>query len=41
MSDNIDMKLGPVTKLDNTNKNNVKYFDNDVISANLTLFVIF
>ena len=32
-SDDIDMKLGPVTKLDKKNKTLSKKFDNDVMSA--------
>ena len=32
-SDAIDMKLGPVTKLDKKNKTLSKKFDNDVMSA--------
>ena len=35
------MKLGPVTKLDKRNKTRSKYFDDDVISANFDLIVIF
>ena len=40
-SDDIDMKLGPVTKLDKRNKTTSKKFDDDVISANWDLIVIF
>ena len=35
------MKLGPVTKLDNRKKNNVKKLDDDVMSANFDVIVIF
>ena len=35
------MKLGPVTKLDKRNKTTSKKFDDDVISANWDLIVIF
>ena len=35
------MKLGPVTKLDKKNKTTSKKFDNDVVSANCDVIVIF
>ena len=35
------MKLGPVTKLDNRNKTASKNFDNDVMSLNCDVIVIF
>ena len=40
-SDDIDMKLGPVTKLDKGNKTMSKKFDDDVMSANCDIIVIF
>ena len=40
-SDDIDMKLGPVTKLDKRYKTTSKKFDNDVISANSDINDIF
>ena len=40
-SNDIDMKLGPVTKLDKRNKVTLKKFDDDVISANSDVIVIF
>ena len=40
-SDDIDMKLGPVTKLDKRNKITSKKFDDDVMSANSDVIVIF
>ena len=40
-SDDIDMKLRPVTKLDNRNKTTSKTFDNNVMSANCDVIVIF
>ena len=40
-TDNIDMKLGPVTKLDKGNKAMSKIFDDDVISTNCDVIVIF
>ena len=40
-SDNIDMKLGPVTKFNKRNKTLSKTFDDDVISANCDVIVIF
>ena len=40
-SDDIDMKLGPVTKLDKRNKTTSKKFDVDVMSANYDVIVIF
>ena len=33
-SDDIDMKLGPVTKIDNTNKTTSKIIDVDAMSEN-------
>ena len=39
-SDDNDMKLGPVTKFDKRNKTSKK-FDNDIVSANCDLIVIF
>ena len=36
-----DMKLGPVTKLDNRNKSTSKQFSDDVISVNCDVIVIF
>ena len=35
------MKLGPVTKLDKRNKTKAKKFDDDLISANCDVIVIF
>ena len=35
------MKLGPVTKLDKRNKITSKRFDNDVVSTNCDVIVIF
>ena len=35
------MKLGPVTKLDKRNKETLKKIDDDVISANCDVIVIF
>ena len=40
-SDDIDMKLGPVTKLDKRNKITSKKFDDDVMSENCDVIVIF
>ena len=40
-SDNIDMKLGPVTKLDKRNKTTSKKIDVDVMSENYDVIVIF
>ena len=40
-SDDIDMKPGPVTKLDKRNKVTSKKFDDDVMSANCDVIVIF
>ena len=40
-SDDIDMKLGAVTKLDKKNKTRLKNFGDDVMSANYYVFVIF
>ena len=40
-SGDIDMKLGPVTKLDKTNKTALKNFDDDVMSGNCDVIVIF
>ena len=40
-SDDIDMKLGPVTKLDKRNKITSKKIDNDVMLANCDVIVIF
>ena len=39
-SDDIDMKLGPVTKLDKRNKTTSKKFDDDVMSANIDVIAI-
>ena len=39
--DNIDMKLGPVTKLDNKNKIMLKKIDDDVMLANFEIIEIF
>ena len=39
--DDIDIKLGPVTKLDKRNKTTSKKYDEDVMSANLDVIVIF
>ena len=38
--DDIDIKLGPVTKLDKRNKATSKKFDDDVISENYDVIVI-
>ena len=40
-SDDIDMKLGLVTKLDKRHKATLKKFDNDVMSENCNVIVIF
>ena len=40
-SDDIDMKLGPVTKLDKRNKKISKRFDDDIMSTNCDVNVIF
>ena len=40
-SDNIDMKLGPVSTFNKRNKTLAKTFDDDVISANCDVIVIF
>ena len=40
-SDDIDMKLGPVTKLDKRNKTTSKKFDDDVMLENCDVIVIF
>ena len=40
-SDDIDMNLGPVTKLDKKNKKTSKKFDDDVMSENCGVIVIF
>ena len=40
-SDDIDMKLGPVTKHDNRNKTSLRKFDSDVISGNCDVIVYF
>ena len=40
-SNDIDMKLGPVTKLDKKNKTTSKKSDNNVMSANCVAIVIF
>ena len=40
-SDNIDMKLGPVTKLDKRNKTTSKKSDNDVMSKHCDIIAIF
>ena len=40
-SDDIDMKFGPVTKLDKRNKATSKIFDDDAMSANCDVIVIF
>ena len=40
-SDDIDMKLGPVTKLDKRNKTTSKKFDVDVMLENCDVIVIF
>ena len=40
-SDDIDMKLGPVTKPDKKSKTRPKKFDDDVISENCDVIVIF
>ena len=39
--DDIDMKLGPVPKLDKRNKTTSKKFDDDVIPENYDVIVIF
>ena len=38
---NIDLKLGPVIKLDKRNKATSKKFDDDVMSANYDVVVFF
>ena len=40
-NDDIDMKLGPVTKLNKRNKTMSKKFDDDVMSENCDVIVIF
>ena len=40
-SDDVDMKLGPVTKIYKRNKTTSKYFDNDVMLENCDVSVIF
>ena len=40
-SDDIDMKFGPVTKLFKRNKRTSKFFDDDVMSKNCDVIVIF
>ena len=40
-SDEFDMKPGPVTKLDKRNKTKSKKFDDDVMSENFDVIVIF
>ena len=40
-SGNIDMKFGPVTNLDKKNKTTSKKFDDDVMSENCEVIVIF
>ena len=40
-NDDIDMKLGPVTKLDKRNKTTSKKYEDDVMSANCDVIVIF
>ena len=40
-SDDIDMKLGPVTKLDKRNKTTSKQFDYNVTSENCDVSIIF
>ena len=41
ISDDIDIKFGPVTKLDKRNKITLKKIDDDVTSANCDVIVIF
>ena len=41
MSDDIEMKLGPVTKHDKTNKKRVKNFENNIMSKNCDVFITF
>ena len=40
-TNDIDMKLGPVTKVDKKNKTTSKLFDNDVMPANFYVIVNF
>ena len=40
-SDDIDMKLGPVSKFDKRNKTMQKKFDDNVMSANCDVIAIF
>ena len=40
-SDNIDLKLGPVTKLDKKNKATSKKFDDGFMSENCDIIIIF
>ena len=40
-SDDFDMQLGPVTKIDKRNKTTSKKFDHDIISENCDVIVIF
>ena len=39
-SDYIDIKLGPVTNIEERKKNNLKKYDDDVMSANCNVIVI-
>ena len=40
-SDDIDMKLGPVTNIDKRNKTTSKKFDDDIMSADCDVIVMF
>ena len=40
-SDDFDIKLGPVTKLDKRNKTTSKTFDDDIMTENCDVIVIF
>ena len=41
LTNDIDMKLGPVTKIDKRNKTTLKKFDGDVVSEKCKVVVIF
>ena len=40
-SDDIDMKLGPATKIDKNNKKTFKKFNDDIMSENCDVIVLF
>ena len=41
ISNGTDIKLGPVIKLDKRNKMTSKKFDNDVVSTNYDIIILF